>query len=87
MQRELARIKATQKAWEFRHRGRPTQRPKPLFFKDWLQPGIEHYKKQGFSFEFVNSSVMIIIGPDSSSFQRSCSDFRDEYETEYLSKF
>jgi len=85
--REIARIKATQKAWEYRKYGRPMKKAEPMSFKDWLQAGINEYQKKGFSFELVNPSTMKITRPDDSSFLRSGEDFREEYENEYLSKF
>jgi hypothetical protein len=85
--RELARIKATQKAYEYRHYGRPTHRPEPLKFKEWLLQGIEHYKQQGFKFELVTNSMMWISKPGQNSMLITAENFREEYEKEYLSKF
>lgn len=84
---ELARIKATQKAWEYRHYGRPTHRPEPMSFQEWLLQGIEHYKKEGFSFELLTPSLMKISRPGQDSILRTCENFKEEYEQEYCSKF
>jgi hypothetical protein len=86
--RELARIKAIQKAWEYRHYGRPMKKPEPMSFKEWLLRGMEHYKKEyGFTFELVTPSLMRINRPGQNSLLRTYANFRDEYENEYLSKF
>ncbi len=86
--RELARIKATQKAWEYRKYGRPMKKPEPMGFNEWLRAGMEHYHKEyGFSFELVTPSMMRINRPGQNSLLRTAASFREEYEKEYLSKF
>ncbi len=85
--RELARIKATQKAWEYRHHGRPIKKPEPMSFKEWLLDGINKYQKEGFVFELLTPSLMRIKRPGQTSLLRTCANFREEYEKEYLSKF
>jgi hypothetical protein len=85
--RELERIKATQKAWEYKKHGRPMRKAEPFSFKDWYMQGIEHYKKQGFVFEQVDRYTLKIIPPGKPAFLRTGADFKDEYENEYLSKF
>ncbi|HWQ47650.1 MAG TPA: hypothetical protein VN414_01645 [Methanosarcina sp.] len=55
MQRELARIKATQYRQRIARYGRQAVygtpvRPKPLKSEAWLKQGIEHYQKQGVHF-------------------------------------
>ena len=86
--RELARIKATQKAWEYRKYGRSMKKPEPMCFSEWLRAGIEHYHKEcGFSFELVTPSLMRIKRPGQDSLLRTAASFREEYEKEYLSKF
>jgi hypothetical protein len=67
--------------------GRPTHRPEPLKFKEWLLQGMEHYKKQGFSFELVTPSLMRIKRPGQNSVLRTHKNFLYEYENEYLSNF
>lgn len=85
--RELARIKATQKAWEYRKYGRPMKKPEPMEFKEWLLQGIEHYKKEGFTFELLTPSLMRIHRPGQNSILRTCENFREEFENKCLSKF
>lgn len=86
--RELARIKATQKAWEYSHYGRLMKKPEPMSFKEWLLRGIEHYKKEyGFTFELVTPSLMRVHRPGQNGILRTCENIRKEYEKEYLSKF
>lgn len=63
------------------------RRPQPMSFKEWLLRGMEHYKKEyGFTFELVTPSLMKIKRPGQSSLLRTCANFREEYENEYLSK-
>ncbi len=59
----------------------------PMTFKEWLLGGIEHYKKQGFTFEVVTPSLMRISRPDKPAILRTCENFREEYENEYLAHF
>ncbi len=78
---------AIQHAYFNRHGGRITQR-QPMSFKEWLVKGIEHYEKEyGFTFEVLTPSLMRINRPGQNSILRTCENFRDEYENEYLSKF
>lgn len=78
---------AVQHAYFNRRGGRRTQRQTPMSFKEWLQNGINKYQKQGFTFELVTPGMMRISRPGQSSILRTCENFRDEYENEYLSKF
>jgi hypothetical protein len=77
---------AVQHAYFNRHGGR-TQRQNPMSFKEWLLDGIAHYKKQGFTFEQVDRYTMKIIPPGKPAIIRTCADFKEEWENEYLSKF
>ncbi len=70
-----------------KHGGRQTQRPNPIDFKEWLLRGMEHYKQQGFTFELLTPSLMKINRPGQNSKLRTAANFREEYESEYLSKF
>lgn len=79
---------AVQHAYFNRHGGRRIQRPTPMSFKEWLLRGMEHYKKEyGFTFELLTPSLMRINRPGQESILRTCENFREEYDTEYLSKF
>jgi hypothetical protein len=82
--RELARIKATQKAYEYRHYGRPF-RSKPVSFKQWFLQGIRKYEAKGAEFELLPGLVKI-MWPGQPAMLRTIEDFEREYETDYLSK-
>ena len=84
--RELARIKATQKAWEYRKYGRPTQRPTPLSFPQWFLQGIRNFEGKGAEFELLPGMVKI-TWPSKTAVLRTIEDLNREYENEYLSKF
>jgi hypothetical protein len=58
-----------------------------MSFKEWMQQGINKYQKQGFTFELLTHSMMRISRPGQNSILRTCANFREEYEKEYLSKF
>lgn len=80
---ELGRIAGVQhRQWGIRNNSRPT----PLSFKDWLLQGIRYYEKQGFKFELVDRYTMKIVPPGKTAIFRTCADFKDEYENEYLPK-
>lgn len=80
---ELGRIAGVQhRQWGIRNRDRPT----PLIFKEWLLQGIRHYENQGFKFELVDRYTMKIVPPGKTAIFRTCADFKDEYENEYLPK-
>jgi len=59
----------------------------PLSFEAWLKQGMERYQKQGIVFELVTPSLMRIKRPGQTNLLRTCANFRNEYETEYLAKF
>lgn len=82
--RELARIKATQKAYEYRHHGKPF-RSKPVSFEQWFLQGIRHYEAKGAEFELLPGLVKI-MWPGQLAMLRTVADFEREYETDYLSK-
>lgn len=63
------------------------KKPQPMDFREWLLQGIEYYKKQGFTFELLTPSLMRISRPGQNSLLRTCANFREEYEKEYLSRF
>jgi hypothetical protein len=56
---ELARIKATQKAWKYRKYGRPTQRPEPVSFDQWFLQGIRNFEAKGTEFELLPGMIKI----------------------------
>lgn len=63
------------------------RRPQPMSFKEWLLKGIAYYQTEGFTFELLTPSLMRIKRPGQNSLLRTCANFREEYEKEYLSKF
>jgi hypothetical protein len=63
------------------------RRPQPMSFKEWLLKGIAYYQAEGFTFELLTPSLMRIKRPGQNSLLRTCANFREEYEKEYLSKF
>lgn len=80
--RELARIKATQKAWEYRHYGRPF-RTQPVSFEQWFLQGVRRYEAKGAEFELLPGMVKI-QWPGKVPMLRTVEDFRREYQTDYL---
>lgn len=66
---------------------RNTPKPTPLSFKEWLLKGIQYYQLEGFTFELLTPYMMRIKRPGQPSLLRTCENFREEYEREYLSKF
>jgi hypothetical protein len=80
--RELARIKATQKAYEIRHHGRPF-RTESVSFDQWFLQGIRKYEANGAEFELMPGMVKICwLGRV--PMLRTVDDFRREYESDYL---
>lgn len=59
----------------------------PMSFKEWLLSGIEYYKNQGFTFELLTPSLMRINRPGKTSLLRTCENFKQEYDTEYMAHF
>jgi hypothetical protein len=80
--KELARIKATQKAYEIRHHGRPF-RTEPVSFDKWFLQGVRKYEAKGAEFEFMPGMVKI-QWPGQVPMLRTVDDFRREYQTDYL---
>jgi hypothetical protein len=81
--RELARIKATQKAWEYRKYGRPTQRPEPVSFDQWFLQGIRNFEAKGTEFELLPGMIKI-TWPGKTPMLRTLNDIKREYENEYI---
>ena len=88
MQRELARIKATQYRQRIARYGRKAvYRQEPETFETWFYQGIERYKKDyGFTFELLTPGLIRIKRPGQDALLRTVADFKREYK-EYLSKF
>jgi hypothetical protein len=82
MTRELARIKASQKAYEYRHHGRKF-RTEPISFQEWFLHGVRRYEAKGAEFELLPGMVKI-CWPGQVPMLRTVDDFRREYQTEYL---
>jgi hypothetical protein len=82
--RELARIKATQYAYEIRHHGRPF-RTQPIGFEEWFLNGLRRYEAKGAKFELFPGMVKI-QWPGKVAILRTVEDFEREYNTNYLSK-
>lgn len=76
--REIARIKATQKAYEIRHHGR-TFRTKIPAFSEWFLAGIRKYEAKGAEFELLPGMVKI-VWPGKVPMLRTVEDFEREYE-------
>jgi hypothetical protein len=81
--RELARIKAVQKHYEYAHYGRPTQRPTPVNSDQWFLQGIRRYEAKGAEFELLPGMVKI-MWPGKVAILRTVEDFHREYQTDYL---
>ena len=85
--RELARIKATQKAWLYFHYGhkRRSEPPEtPQSFEQWLLKGIRRVEAAGAQIKLIetrgNEERKILIDWGSRQVIWTMSDFRDEYE-------
>ncbi|HEY5535393.1 MAG TPA: hypothetical protein VIL99_10735 [Ignavibacteria bacterium] len=81
--RELARIKAVQKHYEYAHYGRPTQRPTPVSFDQWFLQGIRKYEAKSAEFELMPGMVKI-CWPGKVPMLRTVEDFEREYKTAHL---
>lgn len=81
----MARIKATQKAYEYRHHGRPF-RTQAISFEEWVLEGIRKFEAKGAEFELLEPGIIKIAWPGKSAVLRTVEDLRREYETNYLSK-
>jgi hypothetical protein len=79
---ELVRIKATQKAYEIRHHGRPF-RTEPISFDQWFLNGIRRFEAKGAEFELLPGMVKI-YWPGKVPMLRTFEDFKREYESCYL---
>ena len=81
--KQLAQIKASQKAYEYRHHGRPF-RTEPISFQEWFLNGIRRYEAKGAEFELIESGMVKIIWPGKVAVLRTVADFEREYQTNYL---
>jgi hypothetical protein len=77
--RELARIKATQKRYEYAHYGRPTQKQEPVSFEEWFLRGIRKYEAKGAEFDFLETGLIRIKWPGKVPMLRTVNDFKKEY--------
>ena len=80
--KELARIKATQKAYEIRHHGR-TFRTEPVSFDQWFLQGMRRFESKGAEFELLPGMVKI-CWPGKVPMLRTVEDLKREYESCYL---
>jgi len=85
--RYLAQIKASQKAWEYRKYGRPIATPTPLKFEDWFLDQFRHFESKGAEFELLPDKTVKIVWVNKPTVIRTVESFKEEYQTEYLSKF
>ena len=80
--RQLAQIKASQRAYEIRHHGR-TFRTEPISFDQWFLQGMKRFESKGAEFELLPGMVKI-QWPGKVPMLRTIDDFQREYESEYL---
>lgn len=80
MTRELARIKATQYAYEIKY-GRHTEPKERVSFEQWFLNGIRNYESKGVEFDLIESGMVRIKWPRKIPVLRSIEDFRREYES------
>jgi len=78
--RELSRIKATQKAYEYRHHGRPV---KFLNFDDWFNWTINKIRSRGAKVE-IFGEIVFITWPGQKVTGFSMLDFEEDYKNVYL---
>jgi hypothetical protein len=71
--------------------GRPQKgmrKPKvPVSFERWFLIGVRRMERKGAEFTFLYHGMVRIEWPGKPAVLRTLNNFRDEYETEYLSKF
>jgi len=79
--REEARIKATQKAWEYRHYGKHAQKEVPEF-ADWFLNGVRKYEAKGVEFDFLTDGL-VRMTKNGKSVLRAVQNFRDEYDNKF----
>jgi hypothetical protein len=78
--KELARIKATQYAYEMRY-GRHTKPKEIPEFSEWFLHGIRKYEEQGADFDLIENGMIRIKWPRKVPMLRSLEDFHREYES------
>jgi hypothetical protein len=81
--RELARIKATQYAYEIRH-GRHTKQKERVSFEEWFLNGIRNYESKGVEFDFLTDGL-VRMSKNGKSVLRTVQNFRNEYESKFPS--
>lgn len=83
--RELSLIKAQQKAYEYRHHGRPF-RTQAISFEEWVLYGIRRIEAKGAEIELLEPEMVKIQWPGRTPILRTVQDLYREYESNYLSK-
>jgi len=76
MTRHLAQIKATQKAYEYKHYGRPI---KKLSFEKWFLAGVRRQEQKGAEFTLYSNGLVKIEWPRRTPILRTIEDFEREY--------
>jgi hypothetical protein len=75
-----AQIKASQKAYEYRHHGRSFRTEVPNF-EQWFLAGIRKYEEMGAEFELIETGMVKIRWPGKTAILRTVEDFRAEYNS------
>ena len=82
--KELARIKATQYAYEIRQ-GRHKKQKEYVSFEQWFLNGIRNYEELGVDFDLIENGMVRIKWPRKVPVLRSFEDFHREYESQFPS--
>jgi len=67
--------------------GKPTRAYNPVSFEKWFLMGIRKQEKKGAEFTFLCPGLVRISWPGKIAILRTVTDFKKEYEGEYLSNF
>jgi len=67
--------------------GTPTRAYNPVSFEKWFLMGIRRQEKKGAEFTFLCPGLVKIQWAGKVAILRTLTDFKKEYEGEYLSKF
>jgi len=78
--REEARIKATQKAWEYRHYGKHAKKEIPSF-EEWFLAGVRNFEAKGADFDLIETGMVRIKWPRRVPMLRTVESFREEYNS------
>ena len=65
----------------------PTRAYNPVTFEKWFILGIRRQEKKGAEFTFLCPGLVRISWPGKIAILRTVTDFKKEYEGEYLSNF